>query len=173
MLMDNLIVKIDNFILKQQEALIPRRIRELVHRGGKTFVRERTAMVKPSQIKINPRKTLKHFENIFDEVEYIDEYGNRKVPDVPIYDTQSRLEKVRNSIKDFKGYYWDEIKNKIDEMIKASKEDDEEKLGDLAGELADTMDREALKIAELVGAKYPSEGWRSSKSRWGWINPGD
>ena len=48
--MEELLKRVENFIEKQRAGLVPKKIKETVHRGGKTFIRERTVMAKPEDI---------------------------------------------------------------------------------------------------------------------------
>ena len=57
----DVVERINTFIEKQMRAgLVPKKIREEVHRGGKTFTRERTVMVKPEDISEEIKSSLGH-----------------------------------------------------------------------------------------------------------------
>jgi hypothetical protein len=170
--MEDLTFRINEFIEKQQSrGLIPKKIQELVHRSGKSFVRTRTVFVKPEEfgIKLTHDKTIDEFENIYDTLRYIRMYGARK-SDIPEYDTKNRLSQSLERIKNFKGYHWDEIRNALNGMIKGiSMKRSNDEIKQMGDKIVPIMDHEAEQIAKIKGVQPPTDSWYSEKSRYGWI----
>ena len=147
--------RINSFVDKQANpSLVPTKV--LIRRkDGSSYYAIRHK-------KLGDMDTVRHFDSLLHNFPTLSSDPKR---------LEYETERVDNTIRDYskyKGPIWDgEIKPRLLEIRRNM--GNPKKQGNLLREITSAMDKEADKVAKKYDIHYPSEGWRSSHSRYGFM----